>query len=78
MFFQPIQSAVDFTLPTRLIIRTLKGLPLDERIAKLEDLLAEKPEVAAEMESVYEAYRGVLQKALDEARASHPNPTSQS
>jgi hypothetical protein len=30
----------------RLIIRTLKGLPLDQRIAKLEELLANKSEVA--------------------------------
>jgi len=62
----------------RLIIRTLKGLPIDQRIAKLEELLANKPEVAPGMEPAYEAYRDVLQKALDEARASCPNPTSQS
>lgn len=53
----------------RLIIRTLKGLPVDQRIAKLEELLANKPEVAPGMEPAYEAYRGVVQKELDNAKA---------
>jgi hypothetical protein len=54
----------------RLIIRTLKGLPKDERIAKLEEFLADKPMVAPGMEPAYEAYRDVLQKELDNAKAA--------
>jgi hypothetical protein len=37
----------------RLIIRTLNGLSLDQRIAKSEELLANKPEVAPGMEPAY-------------------------
>lgn len=61
-----------------LQIKALETLPIEQRIAKLEELLANKPEVAPGMEPAYQAYRGVLQKALDASRASHPNPTSQS
>jgi hypothetical protein len=53
----------------RLIIRTLKGLTIDQRIAKLEELLV-KPEIAPGMEPAYEAYNGVLQKDLDNAKAA--------
>ena len=55
----------------RLMIRTLKGLPIDQRIVKLEELLATKFEVAPGMEPAYEAYRGVLQKELDDLKASN-------
>lgn len=54
----------------RLIIRTLAGLPLDQRIVKLEELLANKPEVASGMEPAYDAYRDVFQKELDNAKAA--------
>jgi hypothetical protein len=52
-----------------LIIRTLKLLPLDQRIAKLQELLDDKPDVASGMEPALEAYRAVLQKELDNAKA---------
>jgi hypothetical protein len=61
-----------------LQIKVLKAFPIDQRIAKLEELLTEKPEAAPGMEPASQAYRGVLQKALDEARASRPNLASQS
>ncbi|MGA2625457.1 MAG: hypothetical protein ABSF63_00160 [Candidatus Bathyarchaeia archaeon] len=52
----------------RLMIRTLKGLPLDQRITKLEEMLADKFEVAPGMEPAHEAYRALLQKELDKAK----------
>ena len=54
----------------RLIIRTLNDLSIDQRIVKLEELLASKPEVAPGMEPAYEVYRGILQKELDNAKAA--------
>ncbi len=54
----------------KLIIRTLKGLPVDQRIAKLEEMLADKFEVASGMERAVEAYKGALQKELDDAKAA--------
>jgi hypothetical protein len=62
----------------RLYLKALKGLPLERQIADLEGRLSENMQVAPGMEQAYQAYRGLLQKALDEAKASHPNPTSQS
>jgi len=50
------------------IIKILRTLPIDQRIAKLEELLANKPEVAPGMEPACDAYRGVLQKELDNAK----------
>lgn len=51
-----------------LAIRMLKDLPLDRRIAKLEEMLAQKVEVAPGIEPAYEAYRTALQKELDDAK----------
>jgi hypothetical protein len=42
---------------------------VDQRIVKLQELLAEKPEVAPGMEPAWEAYRGVLEKELENAKA---------
>jgi len=56
----------------RLMIRTLKGLPIDQRIAKLEELLADKPQVAPGMEPALEAYRALMQKELDKTKAAAP------
>jgi hypothetical protein len=53
-----------------LQIKVLRTFPVDQRIAKLQELLAEKPEVALGMKPAWEAYRGVLQKELDNAKAS--------
>jgi uncharacterized protein YbaP (TraB family) len=53
-------------------IKALSTLPLDQRISKLEELLANKFEVAPGMEPAYEAYRGMLQKALDETHPINP------
>jgi hypothetical protein len=53
-----------------LQIKVLGTFPLDQRIAKLEELLANKPQVAPGMEPAYEAYEGVLQKELDNAKAA--------
>jgi hypothetical protein len=53
-----------------LMLKTLKGLPEDQRIAKLEGLLSEKFEVAPGMEPAYEAYRARLQTELDKLRRS--------
>jgi len=50
------------------IIKIIRTLPIDQRIAKLEELLANKPQVASGMEPAYDAYRGVLQKELDNAK----------
>ena len=52
-----------------LMIRVLKTLPPNQRIAELERLLAERAHFAPGMEAAYEAYVGVLQKALDDAKA---------
>jgi hypothetical protein len=52
-----------------LMIRVLKTLPPNRRIAELERLLAERAQVAPGMEPALEAYVGVLQKALDDAKA---------
>ena len=52
-----------------LTIKVLRTLPIDQRITRLEELLADKPEVAPGMEPAYEAYRGVLQKELDSVKA---------
>jgi len=49
-----------------LMLKILKGFPEDQRIAKLEALLAEKSEVAPGMEPAYEAYRALLQAELDQ------------
>lgn len=51
-----------------LLIKTLGTLPMDQRIAKLEELLANKSEVDPGMEPAYEAYRDVLQKELDKCK----------
>jgi len=63
-----------------LQIKVLRTFPIDQRIAKLEELLADKPEVAPGMEPAYEAYRDVLQKELDNAKATREHaahhPTS--
>ena len=62
-----------------LQIKVLRAFPLDQRIAKLEELLADKSEVAPGMEPAYEAYRGVLQKELENAKAAKDaahHPTS--
>jgi len=56
-----------------LQIKTLKLLPLVQRIVELEKLLAENPTVAPGMEPALEAYREVLQKELDEAKAAAPH-----
>jgi hypothetical protein len=48
----------------------LRTFPLDQRIARLEELLADKPEIAPGMEPAYEAYRDALQKELDNATAA--------
>lgn len=53
-----------------LQIKVLRTFPLDQRIAKLEELLANKPEVAPGMEPAYEAYRAVLQKSLDNTKGA--------
>jgi hypothetical protein len=53
-----------------LQIKTLRLLPLDQRIAKLEESLAEKWDCAPGMEPAMEAYRGALQKELDNAKAT--------
>jgi hypothetical protein len=58
----------------RLMIRTLKGLPLDQRIAKLEEMLADKFDVAPGMEPAHEAYRALLQNELDKAKAASAQP----
>ncbi len=50
-----------------LQIRALRLLPVDQRIIELEKFLAEKPTVAPGMELAWEAYRGVLQKELENA-----------
>ena len=52
-----------------LMIRVLKTLPPNRRIAELERLLAERAHIAPGMEPALEAYVGVLQKALDDAKA---------
>jgi hypothetical protein len=53
----------------RLLIKALDALPVEQRIAELERMLAEKVQVAPGMEPACEAYVGVLRKALDDARA---------
>jgi len=53
----------------RLIVRTLKTLPAEQRIGELERLLADKPQIAPGMESAYETYRSLLQKELDDMKA---------
>ena len=53
-----------------LTIKLLRTLPIDERIAKLEELLAEKLETTSEMEPALDAWKGVLQKELDKLKAS--------
>jgi hypothetical protein len=53
----------------RVLLRGLDTFPVDQRIAELEKYLAEKREVAPGMEPAYAAYKDVLQKALDEAKA---------
>jgi hypothetical protein len=52
-----------------LQIKVLRTFPADQRIVKLQELLAEKPEVAPGMEPAWEAYRSVLQKELENAKA---------
>lgn len=52
-----------------LQIIALRLFPVDQRIIEIEKLLAEKPTVAPGMELAWEAYRGVLQKELDKAKA---------
>ena len=52
-----------------LQIKALRTFPVDQRIAELEKLLADKPEVAPGMEPAYEAYRARLQAELDIARS---------
>jgi hypothetical protein len=47
-----------------LQINVLGTLSIDQRIAKLEELLANNPDVAPRMEAAYEAYRGVLQEGI--------------
>ena len=54
----------------RLLIKSLEGLPVDQRIAKLEEFLANKFEVAPGMGAAYEAYRDLLRKELDHAKAA--------
>ena len=58
---------------SRLYLKALKSLPPDWQIADLEGRLSENMQVAPGMEQAYQGYRGLLQKALDEAKASHPN-----
>jgi hypothetical protein len=53
-----------------LSIKALRTFPVDQRIAKLEDMLADKFEVAPGMEPAWEAYRDVLQKELNNAKAT--------
>lgn len=48
-----------------LQIKILKTFPIDQRISKLEELLADKLEVAPGMESAYEAYADAIQKELN-------------
>jgi hypothetical protein len=52
------------------MIKTVDCLQPEERVAKLEELLADKPTIAPGMEPAYEAYRSALQKELDKARAA--------
>jgi len=52
----------------RLTIKLLRTLPVDERITKLTELLADTPSVAPGMEATYETYRTMLQKELDKAK----------
>ena len=51
-----------------LMLKTLRGLPRDQRITKLEELLAEKFVVAPGMEPAAEAYRVRLQAELDKLK----------
>jgi len=47
----------------------LKSYPLDQQIAKLVKLLADKADVTPEMEPALAAYRAKLQMELDRAKA---------
>jgi hypothetical protein len=53
-----------------LQLKILRTFPVEQRITKLEELVADKLEVAPGMEPAWEAYRGVLQKELDKAKAA--------
>lgn len=53
-----------------LQVKVLRTFPVDQRITKLEELLADKPTVAPGMEPAWEAYRDVLQKELDNAKGA--------
>jgi hypothetical protein len=55
---------------TAMQIKVLDSLPLDQRITKLEELLAYKFNIPPGMEPAYEAYRAVLQKELDKAKST--------
>jgi hypothetical protein len=51
-----------------LQIKVLRTFPIDQRIARLEELLADEVEVAPGMEPAYEAYRTILREELDRLR----------
>jgi hypothetical protein len=53
-----------------LQLKALKLLPLEQRISELQKFLADKPTIAPGMEPAYEAYREVLRKELDNAKAA--------
>jgi len=69
---EPASKAdVNMILQTAALqIKVLRLLPVDQRIAKLEELLAEKPEIAPGMEPAYEAYRAQLQVELDKEKGA--------